>query len=209
LQKYAIKAGAACRPLVQLLLPKLADSNPAISVSSGSGCKYGALAGLTPLHMLACCSSEIAFLTHTLDNWDPNEVLRSALTSVSASTLNSVSASNEEFLAVYEQQLMAAADVMSGGFFNSSSSISSKPTADVNARTAVHGETPLTFAAYAGASEAGQLLLKHGADPNMPRLADGSRPLDLAAKFGSANLACALIEHGAEVGTSAATLGIK
>jgi ankyrin repeat protein len=157
------------------------------------------LAGLTPLHLLACCSVEVAYLSQSLETLELSENTRAAVVSRVAS------ASDDELRAAYKEQLLAVVDVIvciSGSSSSSSgggSDSESKRVAAVNARTYVHGETPLTFAAYAGACEVAQLLLAQKADPNLPRLADGSRPLDLAAKFAGPNLACALLEHGAEV----------
>ncbi|KAF6261822.1 hypothetical protein COO60DRAFT_1678960 [Scenedesmus sp. NREL 46B-D3] len=48
LQKYAVMAGPACRPLVQLLLSKQVDPTSAVD------CLFDELAGITPLHLLAC-----------------------------------------------------------------------------------------------------------------------------------------------------------
>ncbi|KAF6261819.1 ankyrin repeat-containing domain protein [Scenedesmus sp. NREL 46B-D3] len=70
---------------------------------------------------------------------------------------------------------------------------------DVDAETFVNRETPLTFAAYTGAYEVAEQLLKAGADPNLPRSKDAARPLDLAVDSEHARLACLLLEHGAEV----------
>jgi ankyrin repeat protein len=178
---------------VQLLLSQQVDPNSAIFGSGvGSGCKHVALAGLTPLHLIACCSAEVAYVTQNADTLAPEDMLLNAISK--ARGLEDV------FKAAYEQHLRTAADLIADRNNSSSSSSSYKHGADVNARTVVHGETPLTFAAYAGACEVGMLLLAQRADPNVPRLADGSRPLDLAAKFGGASLACALIDKGAEVG---------
>jgi hypothetical protein len=175
---------------VQLLLSKQVDPSSAIFGSgSGSGCKHVALAGLTPLHLIACCSAEVAYVTQNADTLAPEEMLLNAISKARVS--------EDVFKAAYEQQLVTAADLIAD--CSNSSSSSCKQGADVNARTVVHGETPLTFAAYAGACEVGMLLLAQRADPNVPRLADGSRALDLAAKFGGASLACALIDNGAEV----------
>jgi ankyrin repeat protein len=71
--------------------------------------------------------------------------------------------------------------------------------ADVEARTKLSGETPLTCAAHFGTEDIAQLLLEAGANPNSPRLADGVRPLDLAAAGLKPQVACLLLEHGAEV----------
>jgi hypothetical protein len=189
LQMYAVKAGAACRPLVQLLLSKGVDRESAIPSRSAAGsCSLG---GLTALHLLVCCCAEIAYVTQSVETFELSEMIRHAV--------NVSAASDAKFRAMYEQQLLVAADLLVGPCCCSSSSSGSKRVADVNARTHVHGETPLTFAAYAGAVEVAHLLLIHGANPNLPRLVDGSRPLDLAAKFAGPKLACTLIEHGAEV----------
>ncbi|WIA40215.1 hypothetical protein OEZ86_013600 [Tetradesmus obliquus] len=64
LQVYAAAAGVCCRPLVQLLLSKGVDPTSAID---GTALQYSSLAGLTPLHLLACSGPGAAALAESLD----------------------------------------------------------------------------------------------------------------------------------------------
>ncbi|KAF6261828.1 ankyrin repeat-containing domain protein [Scenedesmus sp. NREL 46B-D3] len=188
LQKYAVKSGAACRPLVQLLLSWRVDHTSAIDSAGLLYLPCSALDGLTPLHLLACCSPE------------------SAAAALRAETSDSFSRADldAEVRAVYSQHLAAVADLLqqpegSGGSSGGSSCGADDGGADVNARTRPHGESPLTYAAYGGAYEVAAMLLEAYADPNLPRFADDVRPLDLAVAFGRARLACLLIDHCAQV----------
>jgi hypothetical protein len=176
-QLYAMKAGPACRPLVQLLLSKQVDPTSPIPLSAA---RSSTLAGLTPVHLLACCTKE-AVLSACIRDADSNtpEMMERADTMCV-----------EHFLAL--RDLMNAdspGDIYTG--------------ADFNARTWERGETPLALAAMVGANHFITLLASTRClDLNMPRSLDAVRPLDLAVALGKTSTALLLIDSGAEVRAS-------
>ncbi|KAF6261824.1 ankyrin repeat-containing domain protein [Scenedesmus sp. NREL 46B-D3] len=197
-------AGPACSSIVQMLL------------------QHGAVADtdITPLHLLACWSPELGGAVKAEDQHSSNEdegvgngtnkKTNSSMTaaahpgnrgaSSSSSSSSSTQAQDAALLAARRagvQEQLTAARLLIAGHRMPDGSISGR--IDVDAATAVHGETPLTTAAITGAFEIAELLLQHGADLNLPRTLDAARPIDIAVCMGQLEIARLLLEHGAEV----------
>jgi hypothetical protein len=186
LQQYAMSAGVACRPLVQLLLSKGVDPTSMIPLVVGQLCP---LVGMTPLHLLACYSFETAASA------------AGSCGGLDLSSLAKVAANSSAHMLTldYLQHLGAVSDLLDPRGYNDGS----YPGADCNAFTGPHCETPLTFAAMAGADAVITYMMKSGKlDLNLPRIADAVRPLDFAVAMGKASTAVILIEAGAEVRAS-------
>ncbi|WIA19922.1 hypothetical protein OEZ85_005812 [Tetradesmus obliquus] len=218
LQVYAAAAGVCCRPLVQLLLSKGVDP---ISAIDGTAFQYSSLAGLTPLHLLACSGPGAAALAESLDvarqtpgsersPADVAEIVEMARTVVKP---DHVAGWVKE---AYADHIAAARDLLqpppsnsgsgrSGGSSSGGNSGGGGGSSGGSGRVAVNvstqelGETPLCIAAAAGALEIAELLLAAGADPDDCRSVDAARPLDLAVAKRNPAIGCLLIEHGAEV----------
>jgi ankyrin repeat protein len=191
LQAYAKTSGHASSSLVQLLLQHGATAgNPNAAVDESCA----AMAGLTPLHLLAC--------------WSPvsttNSSSSSSSSSSSATTHASKHGSSSRRTAIWEDNLPAA---MGAGVCEHTAAAEllleqplgvpavDAPGVDVQF---VLG-SPLLLAAATGAHDFAVWLISKGADVNLPRKVDAARPLDLAVAGGYTRVACMLLEHGAEV----------
>lgn len=201
-QEYAAAAGPACSSIVEMLL------------------QHGAVADtdITPLHLLACWSPGIGGAVIAEDQHSSNEAegvgngtnkrTNSSMTAAahpgnrgaSSSSSSVTQAQDAALLAARRagvQEQLAAARLLIAGHRMPDGSISGR--IDVDAATAVDGETPLTTAAITGAFEIAELLLQHGADLNLPRTLDAAQPIDIAVCMGQLEIARLLLEHGAEV----------
>jgi hypothetical protein len=154
------------------------------------------LDGLSPLHLLACWTPE-----------SQNEASSISITSLQAagrdrklSRDNSSSSSKgatgapvrtAEQQQAMQQHLKAVQWLLTVGKY-----------VDADQATELDGETPLTFAAAAGAVEVAEALLLYGAAPQLPRRFDAARPLDLAVYEGHYGVACLLLDYGADVSDS-------
>lgn len=74
-----------------------------------------------------------------------------------------------------------------------------KNGADINAKSAEDGQTPLQMVIQEGTTEAVRMLLDHGADPNVKRSRAGATPLYDAVNQDREDLAKLLLKKGADV----------
>lgn len=169
LQSYAAYAGPACPETLLALL----------TAAERIGCLRGGLSGdaladVTPLHLLAC--------------WTPENKLHST----SRAQHDQPDRTTQQQRGM--QQHMQAVELL----LQQEERYGDR-AADVDAVNSALGDTPLAYAAAAGALEVAQQLLLNGADVNLPRRVDAARPIDLAVNNGHYGVACLLLEHGAEV----------
>ncbi|WIA41847.1 hypothetical protein OEZ86_009173 [Tetradesmus obliquus] len=208
-QEYAIQSGPPCSALVQLLLEKGAQP----------GCRIkDSCLDLAPLHLLACW---VWWASSASQEPKQDELGLAAASSSSSSSSRKGSSSSKqdssqadeaaataaarhgeaEQIQAVRMLLKAARDGAGSAAAAAAATAAAKDAARqlLNAADSLHGETPLTLAAYSGASLVAQELLAAGADVNLPRFKDAVRPLDIALAESHAHMGMLLLEHGAEV----------
>jgi hypothetical protein len=191
LQAYAKTSGPASSSLVQLLLQHGATAG---NVNAAIGEGYAAMAGVTPLHLLACwapeapasSSSSSSATTHaSKPGSSSNSSSKKAATGQDDTSAAGGAAVDEQ---------LAVADLL---LEHALGQVPAAAALDVNLQC-TEG-TPLVFAATRGALDLAAWLISKGADVNLPRGYDTARPIDLAVLHGRTEVACLLLEHGAEV----------
>jgi ankyrin repeat protein len=191
-----MEAGPASSSIVAMLVQH-AHKRASFAACIDSRC----LQGVTVAHLLACWTPENDNHSSSSSSSSSSSGTAAAAEDTRSDKPNSSSSKNaaQPSARTAEQQQQMRQHLAALELLLEQCTITTLTTVDVEAAASYTGDTPLTFAAFAGAVDVARMLLLNGADANLPREGDAARPIDIAARAGQYGLACLLLEHGAEV----------